>query len=123
MAEHPAVSPWRAGLAGRCPRCAEGPLYGGFLRLADHCEACRLDFKPLNVADGPAFFAMSIVGLIVAFAALCAEVAVRPPIWLHLVLWLPLAIVLSLLLLRPIKGVLVAYQYRHRAAEVRNEDF
>ena len=119
----PGVSPWTAGILGRCPKCGEGPLYGGFLRLADRCEACGLELKPLNVADGPAFFAMSIVGVLTGFAALFAEVAVRPPIWVHLIVWLPLAVILSLLLLRPIKGVLVAFQYRHRAAEVRNEDF
>ena len=87
------------------------------------CEACGLDFSFADSADGPAFFAMSIVGVLTGFAALFVEVAVRPPIWVHLIVWLPLAVILSLLLLRPIKGVLVAFQYRHRAAEVRNEDF
>ena len=117
------LSPWKTGLSGRCPRCGEGPLYGGFLRLAERCEACGLDFAPLNVADGPAFFAMSIVGVLVAFTALFVEVAVRPPIWVHMILWLPLAVVLCLAVLRPIKGIMVAQQFRHRAAEVRNDDF
>ena len=117
------LSPWKTGLQGRCPKCGEGPLFAGFLRLADHCEACGLDMRRLEAADGPAFFAMSAVGLVVAFAALFVEAAVRPPIWVHLLLWFPLAIVLCLLLLRPIKGVMVAQQYRHRAAEARNDDF
>ena len=117
------LSPWKTGLQGRCPKCGEGPLYAGFLRLNDRCEACGLDMKHFDAADGPAFFAMSIVGLLVAFAALFAEVAIRPPIWVHLIVWFPLAIVLCLLLLRPIKGVMVAQQYRHRAAEARNDDF
>ena len=112
-----------AGLRGRCPRCGEGRLFGGFLRLAERCEVCGQDLQALNVADGPAFFAMSIVGLLVAFAALFFEVAVTPPIWVHLLLWFPLAVVLCLALLRPIKGVMVAQQYRHRAAEARNDDF
>jgi uncharacterized protein (DUF983 family) len=117
------VSPWKAGLAGRCPRCGEGPLFAGFLRVADHCEACGLDMRGLEAADGPAFFAMSAVGIVVAFAALFFEVAFKPPIWVHMILWFPLAIVLCLALLRPIKGVIVAQQHRSRAAEVRNDDF
>ena len=117
------LSPWKTGLRGRCPRCGEGPLFAGFLRLNDHCEACGLDMRGLEAADGPAFFAMSIVGVLVAFAALFVEAAVRPPIWLHMIIWLPLAVVLCLVLLRPIKGLMVAQQYRSRAAEARNDDF
>ena len=117
------VSPVTAGLRGRCPKCGEGLLFAGFLRLNQRCDACGLDMRSFDAADGPAFFAMSAVGLVVAFAALFVEVAARPPIWVHLLLWFPLAIVLCLALLRPIKGVMVAQQYRHRAAEARNDDF
>ena len=117
------ANPWKAGLGGRCPRCGEGRLFAGFLRLEDRCDACALELAPLNAADGPAFFAMSFVGIAVGFAALIVEVVYRPPIWVQLVIWPPVILLLSLLLLCPIKGVMVALQYRHRAAEVRNEDF
>ena len=117
------ANPWKAGLGGRCPRCGEGRLFAGFLRLEDRCDVCALELAPLNAADGPAFFAMSFVGIAVGFAALIVEVVYRPPIWVQLVIWPPVILLLSLALLRPIKGVMVALQYRHRAAEVRNEDF
>jgi uncharacterized protein (DUF983 family) len=117
------ANPWKAGLGGRCPRCGEGRLFAGFLRLEDSCDVCGLDLAALNAADGPAFFAMSFVGILVGFAALIVEVAYSPPVWAHLVIWLPLIVVLCVALLRPIKGVMVALQHRHRAAEVRNEDF
>ena len=117
------ANPWKAGLGGRCPRCGEGRLFAGFLRLEDRCDACALELAPLNTADGPAFFAMSFVGILVGFAALIVEVAYAPPVWAHMAVWLPLIVALSLILLRPIKGVMVALQYRHRAAEARNEDF
>ena len=117
------VNPAMAGLRGRCPRCGEGPLFGGFLRLADRCEVCGQDLQALNVADGPAFFAMSIVGVLVGFAALFVEVAYSPPVWVHMLIWIPLILIVSVLLLRPIKGLMVGQQFRHKAAEVRNEDF
>jgi uncharacterized protein (DUF983 family) len=69
----------------------------------------------MNTADGPAFFAMSVVGIFVGFAALFVEVAYSPPVWAHLLIWLPLIGILSVLLLRPIKGVMVAQMYKHRA--------
>ena len=51
--------------------------------------------------------------------ALVFEVALRPPIWLHMVVWLPLAAALTLLLLRPFKGVLIALQFHNKAEEAR----
>jgi uncharacterized protein (DUF983 family) len=40
-----------------------------------------------------------------------------------MLIWVPLILVLSVGLLRPIKGLMVGQQFRHKAAEVRNEDF
>jgi uncharacterized protein (DUF983 family) len=58
-------------------------------------------------------------GCLVAFAALFVEVAYRPPIWLHMVVWLPLAAALCLGLLRPFKGVMIALQFHNNASEHR----
>jgi uncharacterized protein (DUF983 family) len=116
------VSPWKAGLSGRCPRCGEGRLFRSFLGLEDRCGSCGLQLSQLNAADGPAFFAMSVVGVFVGFAALFAEVAYQPPVWVHLLVWLPLIGILSVLLLRPIKGVMVAFTFRHRGAETHSDE-
>jgi uncharacterized protein (DUF983 family) len=107
------------GLRGRCPRCGEGKLFGGFLTLAPRCEHCGLDYAFADSADGPAFFVMSISGFIVVFAALAVEVLYQPPFWLHAMLWLPLILITTLLPLRPMKGLLIALQYHHKAAEGR----
>ena len=114
---------WRVpivrGICGRCPRCGKGKLFQGFLALAPRCDRCGLDYSFADSADGPAFFAMFISGFIVVFAALAVEVLYRPPFWVHAALWLPLIVVTTLLPLRPIKGVLIALQYHHQAAEGR----
>lgn len=112
-------NPMLVGLRGRCPRCGEGRLFSGFLNLSPRCSACGLDFAFADSADGPAVFIILIAGFLVAGAALLTEVAYSPPIWVHLVLWLPLVLVLCLGMLRPLKGVLVALQYHHRAQEGR----
>jgi uncharacterized protein (DUF983 family) len=116
---YPPVSPLRAGLLGRCPRCGKGRLFSGFLTLAPACENCGLDFAFMDSGDGPAFFVMSIVGFVVVGGALAVEVRYQPPLWVHVALWLPLSLLLAMALLRPFKGVLVALQYRYRAAEGR----
>jgi uncharacterized protein (DUF983 family) len=112
-------SPLAVGLKGRCPRCGKGRLFKGFLSLRPSCEACGLDYAFIDTGDGPAFFVMSFVGIVVVALALWVEFAYEPPIWLHLVLWFALTGILTMVLMRPAKGMLVALQFRHKAEEGR----
>jgi uncharacterized protein (DUF983 family) len=116
---YPPISPLRTGLRGYCPRCGKGRLFAGYLQLAPRCEVCGLDFTFIDSADGPAFFVMTLVAFTVVGGAFVVEVRHQPPLWVHVLLWLPLSFALSLLLLRPFKGVLVALQYHYRAEEGR----
>ena len=108
-------NPLLAGLAGRCPNCGEGFLFEGFLKVAPSCEACGYDFSKADSGDGPAVFVIMIAGFAVVGAALWAEVNFNPPLWLHFLLWIPLATILSLALTRMLKGVLINLQYRNNA--------
>ena len=109
----------RSGLRGYCPRCGRGKLFAGFLTLAPRCEHCGLDFSFADSADGPAFFVMFISGFIVAGSALAVELIYAPPYWVHAALWGPLILITTLVPLRPLKGLMIALQYRHGAAEKR----
>jgi len=108
-----------AGLSCACPRCGEGKLFQGFLTLRPRCEVCGLDYGFADSGDGPAVFIMFLAGAIVVGAALITEVLYRPPYWVHAVLWLPLIFILTLGPLRPMKGLMIALQYHHKAAESR----
>lgn len=83
---------------------------------------CGRHLAQVDSGDGPAVFVIMIVGFLVVFSALFTEIAVRPPIWVHLVVWLPLAAVLCLALLRPAKGLMIAAQLRNKAAQHRRDD-
>jgi uncharacterized protein (DUF983 family) len=109
----------RRGLAGRCPRCGMGRLFHGFLTVAPRCENCGLEFSFADAADGPAFFVTAFSGFLVVFSALAVEVMFQPPYWVHAMLWIPLILITCILPLRPVKGVLIALQYHHKAAEGR----
>ena len=111
--------PMMRGMRGRCPGCGEGRLFQGFLALRPNCERCGLDYSFADAADGPAVFVIMISGFIVVFAALAVEFAYQPPYWVHAALWLPLIALTTLGPLRPIKGVMIALQYHHKAAEGR----
>ena len=112
-------NPILAGLACRCPRCGKGRMFAGFLGLKARCEVCDLDYSFVDAGDGPAVFVILFAGFIVVGAALITEVRYAPPIWVHVVLWLPLILLTTIAPLRPMKGVLIALQYHHKAAEGR----
>jgi uncharacterized protein (DUF983 family) len=114
-------NPLLAGAAGRCPNCGEGRLFDGFLKVAPRCEACGFDLAKADSGDGPAVFVILIAGFLVAFAALFTEVAVHPPVWVHLILWLPITVVVCLVLLRPMKGLMLAAQFMNKASEARHD--
>lgn len=112
-------SPIARGLRGRCPRCGEGKLFKGFLSLRPRCEHCGLDFNFADAGDGPAVFVILLGGAVVVIAALITEAMYQPPYWVHAALWLPLILLVTLAPLRPIKGLMIALQYHHRAQEGR----
>ena len=81
------VSPLFAGLLARCPRCGRGPLFRNGLMLRPACSDCGLDYAFIDTGDGPAVFAILILGFVVLGAALVVEFRYGPPLWMHLVLW------------------------------------
>jgi uncharacterized protein (DUF983 family) len=113
MSDLPAVSPIRAALGCRCPRCGRGRLFSGLLNVRGACEVCGLDLSAQDAGDGPAVFVILFLGLIVVGLAALVEIKFSPPIWIHLVLWTPFIIGGATLMLRPLKAGLIALQYRH----------
>jgi uncharacterized protein (DUF983 family) len=116
---YPPLSPALTGLTCRCPRCGKGRLFEGFLTLRPRCEVCGLDYAFADSGDGPAVFVIFIAGFIVVGCALITEILYEPPLWLHALLWAPLILAITLLPLRPMKGLMIALQYHHKAAEGR----
>ena len=99
------------GLACRCPRCGEGRMFRAFLKVADECRSCGQPFHHHRADDAPAYFVIFIVGHIVVPLSLSLEMAFTPPFWLHAAIWLPVTTLLSVGLLQPIKGAIVAWQW------------
>lgn len=105
----------KSTFAGKCPNCGEGSLYKSFLKLDEQCEHCGLDYGFADAGDGPAVFVIMIVGLIATGGVLYSEFAFEPPWWLHVLIWGPATVGLSLVFLYWLKGALVAQQYFTKA--------
>jgi uncharacterized protein (DUF983 family) len=105
------------GLACKCPRCGQGKLFAGFIDLKPSCDVCKLDYAFIDVGDGASVFLIMIAGAIVVGCALVVEVKYQPPFWLHAALWLPLILLTTIGPLRPMKSLLIALQFHHKASE------
>jgi uncharacterized protein (DUF983 family) len=90
--------------------------------VGPHCTRCNLDYTIFDAGDGPAVFAILLVGAIVTGGALWVEFTYQPPYWVHAVLWIPLIGVLTLTFLRLTKAFLLVLQYKHRAGEGKLAD-
>jgi uncharacterized protein (DUF983 family) len=111
-----AVSPFVAGLLCRCPRCGQSPLYDGLLTIRERCETCGLDLRAQDAGDGPAVFVILILGFIVVGLAALVEIKLEPPLWVHVALWPAIILGGAIYMLRVLKALLIALQFRHRAA-------
>jgi uncharacterized protein (DUF983 family) len=119
--DYPPQPPVAAGLAGRCPRCGQGRMFSNFITIAPRCNVCGLDFAFADAGDGPAIFVMLLAGFVIVGFALFLEVTYEPPFWVYLVVFVPLTLIVCVGMLRPLKGVLVALQYRNKAEQGRFE--
>lgn len=94
-------------------------MFAGFLMLRPRCEACGLDYGFADSGDGPAVLVILVAGFVVVGLALAVEAVYAPPFWLHAALWIPLILLVTLGPIRPLKGLTIALQYHHDAAEAR----
>lgn len=113
------VSPLTAGLTCRCPRCGKGKLFVNLLNMRDKCEECWLDYKFVDTGDGPAVFAIFILGFLCMGGALFAEFKIGVAWWVQIVLWGILTPAMAVILLRFLKATLIALQFRNKAEEGR----
>jgi uncharacterized protein (DUF983 family) len=113
------VSLLRAALLARCPRCGRGSLFKNVLELREGCAGCGLSYRFIDTGDGPAVFAIFILGFLVLGMALYVEFTYEPPAWVHVILWGTLTPLIALVVLRFLKAGLIALQFRHKAEEGR----
>jgi uncharacterized protein (DUF983 family) len=122
--KHPPLpTPWLPallrGFRGFCPSCGNGRLFPSYIKMAHQCPRCDTPLTPHRADDAPAYFTIFIVGHIIVPLMLLVERSYSPPDWVHMTLWAPLTLVLSLLILPRVKGALIGLQW---ALNVRRED-
>lgn len=102
------------GLRERCPACGEGRMFRAYLKVADECPHCHEELHHHRADDAPPYFTILIVAHVVVGGILAMEQAFQPADWVQAVIWLPMTLLLSLLLLPRVKGALIGLQWALR---------
>ncbi len=113
---------WRAALFATCPECGTPGLFDGPVAFRDRCASCGLDYSRYNVGDGPAAFLTLIIGALLIAVALGLDSALHPPLWVHIILWVPLTVAAVVYGLRVAKAALLASEHQRKAAEGKMSD-
>ena len=96
-----------------CPECGKKSVFQSFLKIKEKCE-CGLKLSNMDIGDGPSFFAMFFLNIIIILLAIIVEIKFSPPLWIHLVLWCPLIIILSILFIRYLKVLFIFLNFKYR---------
>ncbi len=100
-----------AALSGLCPRCGARTLFDAPAQLADECAGCGLDFIALERGGRFVGVLTMLLALGLMLAALGVDEWLRPPLWLSLVVWLPVTVGGVIGALRFYKTMWVYHQY------------
>ena len=106
----------RLGFQQLCPRCGRGQMFFRYLKVEPTCAHCGLALSSFRADDAPPYFTILVVGHVIIPAMLMLEQTAHPPEWMHALLWVPLTLALTLLLLPRIKGAVIGW---HWAAAIR----
>lgn len=101
----------RRGLGLRCPHCGEGRLFGRFLKVREHCEACGADNTIFPSDDAPPYLTLLLVGHFIVPFMFWLDKAWEPAMWVQFAIWLPLIAVITTALLPYMKGAVIGFAW------------
>lgn len=103
------------GILNRCPACGSGRLFRSYLKPVDRCAACHEDMSHQQADDLPPYLVIVIVGHIALGGFMMTDMVFTEwSSWFHLSIWIPITLLLSLVLLQPIKGGVIGLQWALR---------
>lgn len=99
------------GLNNTCPNCGEGRLFVRWLKVDPVCSICGEELHHERAQDLPPYLNIFIVGHIIVALLMVVEAMVDLSLTAHLLIWVPLALAMSLAMMQPLKGGVVGLQW------------
>ena len=100
------------GVRCLCPACGQGRAFDGYLSVVPECASCGAPLGRFRADDAPPYFTVLIVGHLTVPLMFWVDSIYNPAIWLQFVVWLPVIALLTVGLLRPIKGAVLGWIMR-----------
>lgn len=104
----------RHGLAGRCPACGEGRLFARFLKPVAACPRCAEALEGHQADDFPAYIVIILLGHILVPTMIEVNYLFAIPLGWQAAIWPTLTAALALVMIQPVKGGVIAYQWARR---------
>ena len=112
--ERPTLPAMMLGWQRKCPNCASGDMFRGYLKVRDACQVCHEDLHFHRADDAPAYLTILIVGHVMAPIMFYIFTQYRPdPLVMFSILTVG-CVALSLYILPRLKGAVVAIQWAKR---------
>lgn len=102
------------GLCGNCPSCGETKLFTGGLKVQDKCLNCNEEFHHHRADDLPAYLNIFVVGHVVVALIMIALKWDIVGMWTGMFITIGVAILVSIFMMRPLKGMVVGAQWAMR---------
>lgn len=104
----------KRGCAKKCPRCGAKTLFTSYTKIAPSCGECGQDFTGHRADDAPPYVTMMIVGHALAIPMVETVRHLDVPVGIQLLVWMTIALAMTLWLLPVTKGGLIAFQWAQR---------
>ena len=101
------------GLRCRCPRCGEAALFRQWLKPVDTCPHCQQDWSVQQADDFPAYIGIFVVGHLLAPVVIAMIGTFGMSAWATLAIILPVAVVMLIAMLQPVKGGVIGFLWWH----------
>jgi uncharacterized protein (DUF983 family) len=110
-AERPLGRAIKCGMLNRCPACGTGRLFRAFLKPVENCAACGQDYTHQRADDLPPYLVITVVGHVVVGGYMATDLVWSLTTWQHLAIWTPIALIMSILTMQPVKGGVIGLQW------------
>ncbi len=110
----PVVASAMRGLTGKCPACGNPKLFRAFLKPVDHCQSCGEDLSHQRSDDLPPYLNIFITGHVLVGLAMYGLIYEVLPLWWLTGISIAIALVMSVAIMQPLKGMVIGLQWALR---------
>ena len=95
----------------RCPRCKNGNVFSGLIKLKDYCSSCNIKLNSDKIGDGASWITTSFVCFVLIPILFFFEINIGISKKIYVFVVFPFLVLLSIILLRISRYLLLKKYY------------